>query len=404
MRPLGLTDTIFFNLGNRYITVALVLEGQCDLARFCAQMEAAAETFPSLRERHVRLWPWFFAFCDRNFNIARHIVAVEDDSVRTSDDLLALIEKVRRTPTPEKAPPWRAFVVNPAAPGPGHRSRNPPLSAVMVQLKHGLADAMRCIEVGADLAARRADASGSPDSAIAHLDRECFDALPETGAVEDSGVALLRIPRARLRRDRDANARMVEAAARLLEDRELFAHPGPLNGCIARTRFLRRRAGRGELGNHMETVAERTGAPTAAGRAKPVIPGLEKVQSLPLAQILVAVAPPALARALMRLWYSRFDAIVTVLPLPPNLTLGGCRVRDVFGATPLPRSMPLMLMAFAYGGQHNVVAIARRGFTGTRRRLAARLEPLLTAPSSPWMQHEGQAAAMAAPHSAEAGA
>src|SRR5690606_34133228 len=113
-------------------------------------------------------------------------------------------------------------------------------------------------------------------------------------------------------------------------------------------------------------------------RRKWRVPGLERAQSLPLARYFVAISPPPLARLMMRLWYARFDAMVTMLPAPPKLTLGGSPVAGVFGIPPLSRQIPLVLLATACGEAHNLVVIPGLAFAGMRPQLLERLRALLT--------------------------
>ena len=61
MRPLGLTDTIFYNLGDCYVTAVAVLDGPCDLARLVAEIEEVVTALAGLTERPLRLGLWFFA-------------------------------------------------------------------------------------------------------------------------------------------------------------------------------------------------------------------------------------------------------------------------------------------------------------------------------------------------------
>lgn len=105
MRALGLTDAIFFNLGDRYITSTVVLDGPCDLPLFTAEMDAAARDYAPLRDRFRRIWPWFFAHPDPEFDIADHIVVLNAPGVTTLAQLEPVVEKIRRTRRRAGAPP-----------------------------------------------------------------------------------------------------------------------------------------------------------------------------------------------------------------------------------------------------------------------------------------------------------
>ncbi|HXK54987.1 MAG TPA: hypothetical protein PK405_09895 [Hyphomicrobiales bacterium] len=380
MRALGLTDTIFFNLGHRYITSIVVLEKPCDADRVLAGLQAVADAYPPLRERFVHVWPFFAAFPDRNFALENHVCTLIDPSVRDIETLVPVIEKARRTITSPSHSPWRVFILNPSPmDGQPDGDAGHPLSVVMFQFKHGLADAARSFQVLAAMGSDSAPPAPVCARDLPRLTRREFMALAESGSIDDGGLSVLQIGRRNLRRDQDPNGRLVHAAAGAIADPSLFSHESPLNGRIARTRLVRRRAGRRALGNHLETVAEAV----AVGDEKPAqrrwrIPGLERAQSLPIARYVVAISPPPLARLLMRRWYSRFDAMVTMLPVPPKLSVGGAAVAGVFGVPPLSGRIPLMLVATACGDTHNLVIIPGTCFTGERASLHRRLHELLT--------------------------
>jgi hypothetical protein len=114
----------------------------------------------------------------------------------------------------------------------------------------------------------------------------------------------------------------------------------------------------------------------ATSRRRVRIPGLSRAQDLPLSQWFVAVAPRRLARLAMRIWYSSFDAIATLVPLPRRLQLGGRLVTAVFGVPPLWGPVPLVLVALAGAEDYHVTVIPGRGFTGDRKVLLDRLRRL----------------------------
>lgn len=381
MRALGLTDTIFFNLGHRYITSVVVLDAPADADRVLAELQAVVKAYPPLAERYLHLWPWFVAYKDRRFDLANHVCTVVDPSVRDLETLVPIIEKARRTVTPPAHAPWRAFILNPAQGGKGQdsASANKALSVVIFQFKHGLADAARGFQVLSRMGRAEPPPASLRASQLRTLSRAEFMALRESGSIDDAGLSIMQIPRDELRRDQDSNTRLVTAAASILADPALYSHATPLNGRIAKTRLVRRRAGRRALGNHLETVAEPVGI-DGANEQPPQrwrVPGLERAQSLPLARYFVAISPPPLARLLMRQWYSRFDAMVTMLPAPPNLTLGGSPIAGIFGVPPLSGPIPLALLATSCGAVHNMVVIPGRTFSGERTHLHKRLLALL---------------------------
>ncbi|HOT82816.1 MAG TPA: hypothetical protein PLQ12_05900, partial [Candidatus Defluviicoccus seviourii] len=61
MRPVSLSDAIFFNLGDRYITSVCLFETPLDPRRLRAELADAAAENPALREKVRRRWPGFVA-------------------------------------------------------------------------------------------------------------------------------------------------------------------------------------------------------------------------------------------------------------------------------------------------------------------------------------------------------
>ncbi|MFN0263829.1 wax ester/triacylglycerol synthase domain-containing protein [Tepidamorphus sp. 3E244] len=376
MRALGLTDAIFYNLGHRYITSTVVLDGRCDLARLVAEMEAAAREVPALRERFFRIWPWSFARDDAGFGIADHIVSVDCPDVRRLEDLEPVIEKVRRSIPPRSKSPWRIYVINPQ----GIEGEKPEqrVSAVIFHLNHALADGVRCMQVIGDLASRDVTVEPALAARIPKMTRKTFDAQPEHHRIVDQGVSLVRLPRKDLRRDRGATDVFVDAAARMLDDPDLYSHAEPLNYCIAKTQLVRRRTSRGELGNHMETVANPVRTAPVERPVRFRIPGLQTIQKLPIVKYMIATLPPPLANWMMRVWYKRFDGMVTILPGPASMQMGGCDCLGVFGTPPLSGPIPLVVLSIPLGRQHAIVVIPGKGFTGERGELLEKLNQALT--------------------------
>src|SRR5436305_13037629 len=93
MRPLGLTDTIFYNLGEAYITTVAVLDGPCDLAALIAETEEVIIALPGLSERPIRLGLWSFAVDARPVDLAQHIGIVRDPAITTMDGVIALLDR-----------------------------------------------------------------------------------------------------------------------------------------------------------------------------------------------------------------------------------------------------------------------------------------------------------------------
>ena len=170
----------------------------------------------------------------------------------------------------------------------------------------------------------------------------------------------------------------MRAATELVADETLFAHDKPLNNRVARTRFVRRRAADGELGNHLETIAEETGS-SRQGKTGRRLPGLSQAQKLPLSQYIVALSPPPIARYLMRKWYASFDAIVTVLPMP-SMALGGRKATAVYGVPPLSGAIPLVILASPTGTGHAIIAVRGTSCHAETDAFLARLGELLTEP------------------------
>lgn len=383
MRALGLTDAIFFNLGDRYITSTVVLDGPCDLPLFTAEMDAAARDYAPLRDRFRRIWPWFFAHPDPEFDIADHIVVLNAPGVTTLAQLEPVVEKIRRTRPPRRRSPWRVFVVNPA-PVDGARQHgdaddaDKPVSAIIFHLDHALADGIRCMQVIASLAGRGPDRDPAKARQLQRMSLDELAGLPEHGNVFDAGVSFVPLARRDLRRDTGATEVFVNAAARLLEDADLYTHARPLNHCIAQTQFVRRRAGEGQLGNYLQTVAN---AVDTGATEKPVrwrIPGLQKIQALPIVQYMIALFPPPLANHMMRTWYSRFDAVVTVLPGPASMQMGGRECLGVYGTPPLSGHIALVILSISLGRNHSIALIPGMAMTGRRDDMLREFTAALT--------------------------
>ena len=370
MRPLGLTDTIFGNLRDAQITAVAALDGPCDLPRLLAGTEAVVAALPGFAETHVRLGFWSFARPTRAIDIADHVAIVRDPNVMRIEDLTPLLDRLRRSRIRVAGPQWRLIVLNPGGP----QSHPPPLSAVFMQIRHGLADGTRIVQAIARLDALAPAASHV--AAAARIPAVRFDDFPADIAVHDEGLIAMRISRQELDRDADAGAQFADAAMATVEDERLFPHARPLRGNLGRTRLVARRAGAGGAGNYirMETVARRRDP----ARKRLAIPGLSRAQDLPLSQWAVAVVPPPLARLMMRIWYANFDAIATLIPLPRRLRLGDRRVTAFFAAPPLWGPVRLMALALADGENYHVTLFPGRGFAADRDALAAGFRAALT--------------------------
>lgn len=73
---------------------------------------------------------------------------------------------------------------------------------------------------------------------------------------------------------------------------------------------------------------------------------------------------------MMRLWYRSFDAVATLIPLPPRPRLGGRTVTHLFAAPPLWGPVPLAVIALAGRTDYFVSAFPGRGFAGDADALA----------------------------------
>lgn len=370
MRPLSLTDTIFYNLGDAYITGVAILDGPCDLAVLIAETEGVIGALPGLSERPIRLGLWSFARKAAIADPAEHVAIIRDPSVTTRDHVIALLDRMRRTPIRTGGPPWRFLALNPAE---ADGERNPAcLSAVFVQWRHGLGDAMRGLHILGKMGQYRP----SPAHAVlaARLPVIDLSALAAGVEVHDEGLAAVQIPRRSMSRDGEASERLAMIAASAVGDPALFPHARPLRGNVGRTRFVRRRGAATGVGNHVKMETVRTGGTRERRRWR--IPGLSRAQDLPVSEWLVALAPRRLARLAMRLWYTSFDAVATLLPIPRRMQLGGRMVSAVFGVPPLWGPVPLVLVALADSDHYHVTIIPGRGFAGDPGRLVERIREL----------------------------
>ncbi len=375
MRRLSLSDTIFYNLGDCYMNAVAVLDGPCDLAVLLAEMEGVIEAMPALTEQSVRVGLWTFAKRSSGpVDLARHVSIIRDPSITRFEQLVPRLDKQRRNPIRIDGPPWRVFVLNPAEPGKATEGE-PPLSALFMQVRHGMADAIRGLQILSRMgrydptAAHRALAARIP--VVEPLEFET--PIP----VHDPGFSFLQIPRRGMVRDGDSSERLAAVAATVVADPSLFPDAQPLRGNVGRTRFVRRRGPQNGVGNHLKMVTVSTKEKTPEKKKRFVIPGLARAQDLPITQWLVALAPRPLARLMMRIWYTNFDAMATLIPMPRRLVLGGRSVSATFGIPPLWGPVPLCLDVLADGENYNVCAVPGNGFTEKREILHERLTRLL---------------------------
>ncbi|MCB1488292.1 MAG: hypothetical protein KDJ88_12645 [Bauldia sp.] len=374
MRRLSLSDTIFYNLGDCYMNAAAILDGPCDLAVLLAEMEGVIEALPALTEQSVRVGLWTFAKKSAGpVDLAKHVAIIRDPSITHFEQLVPRLDKLRRNPIRIDGPAWRVFVLNPAEPGQETKDGEPPLSALFMQIRHGMADATRGLQILSRMGhyeptdAHRALAARLPT--VEPLDFE----TPIT--VHDPGFSLLQIPRRGMVRDGDSSERLAAVAATLVADPDLFPNAQPLRGNVGRTRFVRRRGPQNGVGNHLKMVTVSTKEKKKAKRF--TIPGLARAQELPITQWLVALSPRAVARLMMRIWYTNFDAMATLIPMPRRLVLGGRSVSATFGIPPLWGPVPLALDVLADGENYNVTAVPGNGFVAERARLHEGLTRLL---------------------------
>ena len=381
MRQLSLTDSIFYNLGDRYITAVCLLDRPCSLGLFKAEMAATVEESPALKERVRRRWPGFVADIDSAFDIDRHIVAVTDHGVVDEVSFTAFVDRLRKITLSRKHPAWCAFVLNPAGEPDRGRSNNgarEPLSAVLFQFKHGLSDGMRGLQVVAAIAGRD-DIVAADTAGIRRVSAAALFTAPPNPLVDDGGIGLARIDRRGLaaasRSAAGVTDVLVAAADRILRDQSLIDRGRPLSGRIAHTRVLMRRPGKDQrdLGNHLETTFTET-RPAPAQKNVLRLPRIEQAQGTSWSQHLVAKAPPPIARLAMRIWISKFDAMISLMPGPPRpVSLGGAPVAAIYGVPPLSGPIALAAAVITYAGNANFVVIPHKGAPGTGQAAADRL-------------------------------
>ncbi len=372
MRRLSLSDTIFYNLGDCYMNAVAVLDGPCDLAVLLAEMEGVIEALPALTEQSIRVGLWTFAKRSSGpIDLQKHVAVVRDPSVTRIGQLVPRMDRLRRSPIRIDGPPWRIFVLNPLDPD-REAQGEPPLSALFMQIRHGLADAVR----GLQILARMSRYETTPRHLAIAARLPAVDPLDLPGgiAVHDPGLSLLQVPRRGMIREGDSSERLAAVVATTVADAALFPHAQPLHGNVGRTRFVKRRTDNG-VGNALKMV-------TVSTKAKPrkkglPVPGLARAQDLPVMQWLVALAPRRLARMMMRIWYSNFDAVATLIPMPRNIALGGRQVTATFGIPPLWGPVPLALVALADGEHYNATLVPGNGFSAERPVLLERVRRLL---------------------------
>ncbi|MHA1547608.1 MAG: hypothetical protein ACTSYE_01620 [Alphaproteobacteria bacterium] len=377
MRALSLSDTVFYNLRDAYISGASLLDGPCDLVRVVAQIEGVVASGAGWRERPFRLIAWSFAGRPQPVDLRSHVSVVRDPAVTRPDHVLEYLELMRRNRFSIAGPPWRVIVINPddgsTPAGDGPR----PLSAIFMQMRHGLGDAMRALQAMGRMSAFE------PEPRHADIARDLPEArlrdLPQDMTIHDSGIAVRSVPRAGIPRGADAGRQLADIAHAIVSDADLFPGARPLRGNYGRTHLVKRHGSASGVGNHirMETISRI--APAATKRWR--IPGLERAQNLPIMSWIVAMAPGPVGRLMMGIWYDNFDSIATLLPTPPKLKMGGRAVTSLFGVPPLWGPVPLMLLVLADRDAYHVTAFPGRGFCGDPTALMDRTAALLHEPA-----------------------
>jgi hypothetical protein len=372
MRLLSLSDTVYYNLGDCYITAVAALDGPCDLAVLLADLEGMLVALPALAERPVRIGLWSAVKYAGPVDLAKHVSIIRDASVTTLDQAIPRLDRLRRCPITGNGPPWRIFALNPGEPG---RSSSEPvlLSALYMQFLHGLADAMRGFQILARMG--RHQPTDAHQALAARLPLIDLADLADKISVHDIGVSVMQVSRRAMSRDGDMGARLTAVATAAVGDPKLFPNAHPLQGNIGRTQLVRRRGSSNGVGNYLKMITIKTG--TASTRRRFRLPGLSRAQDLRLSQWLVGLAPRFVARLAMRVWYLSFDAVATVVPLPRRLRLGGRAVTALFGVPPLWGPVPLVIVALADVDQYHITVLLGHGFTGDRATLLDRLHRML---------------------------
>ncbi len=375
MRPLGLNDTLFYNLRDAQITGVALLDGPPDLATLVAQAEGLLKALPGFAETPMRLGFWSFARTPTQpIDLTQHIFKAEAPDATSLADIARLLDRLRRNRLSVPGPQWRLIVLNPAgSKAVGGSTR--PLSAVFVQLRHGLADAGRTVQALARMDGYTPTVDTAMTAArIASID---LGALPPHIKVGDVGPILLEVPREEIARSAEGPSLTLATAARAaVADAALFPKAQPLRGAVGQTKIVMRRGAAKGVGNHLKMETVRLAEPS--GRTRWRILGLARAQELPISQWAVALAPSPLARLIMRVWYTSFDAIATLVPMPPRSNLGGRAVTAIFGVPPIWSRVPLLVLA-CFGARHCHMALyPARGFAGDAATLEAKLRGLLS--------------------------
>lgn len=370
MRPLGLSDTILYNMRDGFIAAAAVLDRPCHVPTMVAQLHGLVASSPGWTERPLRLGVWSFARAPAPVDLRQHISIADDPTVRTTADVLALLERLRRNRLRTSAPPWRVILLNPEG---SEGARAGALSASFMQMRHGLADAARGLQAMSRI--RDFEAGPEDETYAKGLPTVDFAAFRQDVPMHDTGMLAFSIPRQEVARTGDASGHLAAVSNRLVHEADLFPGAPPFRGNYGRTRLLKRHGASSGVGNHirMETIS--VGRPEE--KKALVIPGLARAQNLPVTQWLVAVAPGVLARQMMRIWYDSFDAIATLLPMPPNLSVGAAGVTAMLGVPPLWGPVPVVLFAMVDRTHYHMTVFPGRGFAGDTAALETRIRAML---------------------------
>lgn len=368
-------------IGPTRATGAWLLDAPCNLGQLLAKLGTAVGETPRLRQCIKRVAVWHVWRDFEQLSLQDNVIVVRDPALRDLADLRRVLGIVRRLNLPENAPPWLCLVVNPQIEG----EAPPPegaLSAIVLHFNHAIADAMRIQRLlfGLDAAPASTDLSSGAVrlEAPKPIDGDAYADLPRDPRISETGMALLSVPVAALRRARAEGQNTTEqvllAAAAVFDDPKLFNLGRRRKDQAVVTRYTRHGGDTHHLGNFV--VASEYLVRGGEGSAEQ--DGLSRGRSSDVLQALASPLPPVLLKRLVGHWYGNYDILLNLIPTGrARFSLGGQRVTGIYGVPPIFAPLPLTIDVVSHAGLHFITLVPGEGFIGDEDDLARSYEAAL---------------------------
>jgi hypothetical protein len=369
------TENITLKIGPAFITGAIVFAERPDLEAVVDQFAAIVEQLPRLRSTFRRFWGWHVR-APAPFDIGRHVACLDDPDITHPQQLEAVLERARRLrlPQDQDRPPWLLVMVNAARPATEPAGGLP---ALLFHLDHAIADGMRALEI---FTRPPAEATGARRQDVRRMSMR-FDELAVDDRIPPLPVACLSADLNALRTarepGRDLTAQIIAAIDRTLDDHDLFDGTGVRRRKVALIRLTRRNVGAARLGN-FNSIVERSSDSRQAMSRRGMLPSLAGHWNTGALQVLSSPLPAWLIKSLIGPWYTRYDALLTIIPGGREArSFAGAPIELVYGVAPVLADLPLIVVAVTYGDRIGLTLVPNAGFVGDTRRLRDRFEAAL---------------------------